>query len=143
MKTHSKPKATFKAIAIIALIWNIFGIISFAMNTMVSEEALQALPDAERALYETTPLWIKVIYGLAVFSGTLASIMLLMKKAAAYRIFIISFIAVAVQMTYSVLFTKSMEVFGPAALAMPVIVTLFALFLVLYSRLAMQKGWLN
>lgn len=143
MTTNSRPNVAFKSIAIIALIWNIIGIFSFIMNVSVSSESLQSLPEAERAIYESTPLWLKLIYGIAVVTGTLASVLLLMKKALAYKLFILSLIAIAIQMTYSVFFTKSVEVYGPSAMALPAFVTLFGLFLVFYSRACLTKGWLK
>jgi hypothetical protein len=137
-----KPPASFWIIAIIALLWNIIGIGSFVMNVMITPEMLEALPEAERELMLSTPVWLKFVYGVAVFSGLLGSILLLMKKASAYRVFLVSLVAILIQMLYSILFTASMEVYGITALIMPVVVIAIALFLLWYSRLAIKKGWL-
>lgn len=140
MTTQPKPAKSFLIIGIVALVWNITGIMAFTMNILMTTEAISALPDAERAYYESTPAWLNFIYGIAVFAGTLGSILLLMKKALGYRVFIVSLIAILVQMSYSLLMTTSIEVYGPTALIMPMLVTGIAIFLVWYSRSAIAKG---
>ena len=141
MTTATKPSTSFWIISILALLWNLVGIMSFAMNVMMSPEALEALPQAERELYESSPAWLNFVYGLAVFSGTLGSLLLLMKKASAYRVFLVSLLAILIQMLYSILFTKSLEVYGPAALVMPILVIVIAIYLLWYSKNAIKKGW--
>lgn len=142
MTTQPKPAKSFLIIGIFALVWNITGIIAFTMNVLMTPEAISALPDAERAYYESTPTWLNFIYGIAVFAGTLGSVLLLMKKALCLRLFIISLIAIMVQMSYSLLMTTSIEVYGPAALIMPMLVTGIAIFLVWYSKSAIARGWI-
>ena len=143
MTTSAKPATSFWVISILALLWNLSGIMFFTMDVMMTPEALEALPEAQRELYESTPAWLKFFYGVAVFGGTLGCIFLLMKKAAAYRVFLISLIAVLIQMLYSIFFTKSMEVFGPTALIMPVLVIGIGIFLVWYSKHVTKKSWIS
>lgn len=130
-------------IGIMALVWNIIGIITFTMNLLTSPEALEALPTEERALLESTPVWLHFIYGVAVFTGTLGSVFLLMKKSAAYQAFIVSLVTIIVQMSYWLFATKSMEVYGPSGLIMPLLVTVIAIFLVWYSKQAATRGWIS
>jgi len=143
MATATKPNTSFWIISILALLWNLVGILSFAMNVMMSPEALESLPQAERELYESSPAWLNFVYGLAVFSGTLGSLLLLMKKASAYRVFLVSLLSILIQMLYSIIFTKSLEVYGPVALVMPSLVTVIAIYLLWYSKNAIKKGWLS
>lgn len=140
---QSKPATSFWIISAIALLWNLTGIMSFAMNINMSAEALAALPDAQRELYESTPIWLKFVFGVAVFSGVLGCILLLMRKSSAIRIFIVSLIAILIQMIYSLFMTKSVEVYGATSIIMPVIVLGIGIFLVWYSRNAHLKGWIN
>jgi uncharacterized membrane protein len=66
-----------------------------------------------------------------------------MKKASAYHIFLVSLIAILIQMLYSILFTKSMEVYGVTALITPVLVIAIAAFLLWYTKFSQVKGWIN
>jgi len=140
---QTKPDTSFWIISVIALLWNLTGIISFAMDITMSPEALAALPDAQRELYESTPSWLKFVYGVAVFSGLLGCILLLLRKSSAKRVFIVSLAAILIQMLYSLFMTNSVEAFGVASIIMPVIVIGIAIFLVWYSGHATAKGWIN
>jgi len=139
----TKPSKSFLIIAILALLWNLMGVMNFYLDVTISSEALSALPDGQRELYETTPLWTKILFGIATISGTLACILLLMKKSLAIPVFIISFIAVIIQMTYWLVFTNSMKVYGPAGAVMPLIVIFISAFLVWYANSSKAKGWIS
>ena len=143
MTTTVKPATSFWIIGIGALLWNLIGIMAFSMEVLVTPEALEALPVAERELLEISPVWLKFVYGVAVFGGTLGCILLLIKKASAYRVFLVSLIAILIQMVYSIFFTKAMEVYGPTSLIMPVLVTTIAVFLLWYTKTSQVKEWIS
>jgi hypothetical protein len=138
--SNNKPTISFWIISTLALIWNLMGVMAFSMDIMMSDEALSALPEAERLLYETNPAWSKLVYGVAVFGGTLGSIFLLMKNGSAKRVFIVSFIAIIIQMGYSLLFTNALDVYGVAGTIMPATVTLIGGFLIWYSGKCKSSG---
>lgn len=136
------PKS-FWIISIIALLWNLMGTMTFFMEVFITPEALAALPDAERALYENTPPWLHIVFAIAVFGGTLGCVLLLMKKRLAVPLFIISLVAVITQMGYWLLINDVMAVHGPSSAIMPLLVILVAAFLVWYSYNAKGKGWIS
>lgn len=141
--TQTKPTKTFWIISIAALLWNLMGLMSFIMEVTLSEEALAALPEDQRALYETNPSWMPILYGLAVITGTLACVFLLMKKSLAVPLFVLSFIAVIIQMTYWLVFTESLNVYGPGGAVMPLLVIFVGGFLVWYTKKVKTVGWIN
>ena len=139
-----KSPTWFWVVAIIALLWNLMGVGSFFMHTFISEEALSLLPKAERELYQSYPMWSKIIFAIAVFGGLFGCIALLLKKKWAKTAFIISLCAIIPQMVHSLFFTRSMEVYGPGQAAlMPIMVVLFAVFLVWLSSHAINKDWMT
>ena len=138
-----KPSKSFWIIGILALLWNLMGVMSFTMDVTITSEALAAMPEDQRALYETTPIWAKVLFGVAVLSGTLGCVLLLMRKSLAFPVFIISFLAVLIQMTYWLALTKSLEVYGPVGAVMPLLVIFFGAFLVWYANNSKVKGWIS
>ena len=142
MSTTSKTATSFWVISIIALIWNIMGLIAFFGDIFISQEALAALPDAQRELYESTPSWLRIFYGIAVFGGTLGCIALLIKKSFAIPLFIISLIAIVIQMGFSFFMTNAVEVNGIISIIMPIIVIAIAIFLLWYARHSKAKGWI-
>ena len=134
---------SFLVIGIIALLWNLMGVMSYIMHVTMSPEALANMPEAERALMESSPAWATGAFAIAVFGGTLACVGLLLKKAWSAPLFLVSLVAIVVQFTHWLFMTAAMEVYGMEALGMPLLVTVIAIFLVWYSRSAKAKGWLS
>jgi hypothetical protein len=133
----------FKIIAITALIWNLLGVMAYIMQVTMSPEALAALPEAERLLYETVPSWATGAFAISVFGGTLGCIALFAKKASAFPLFIISLIGILTQMYHSFFMSNSFEVFGPGGAIMPVMVIVVAIYLIWLSQSAKSKGWIS
>ena len=140
---QTKPNTSFWIISVLALLWNLSGMMTFFMEVFITPEALAALPEAERALYETSPAWTRVVFAIAVFGGTLGCIFLLIRKTLAVQLFIISLAAVLIQMLYYLTMTKAVEVYGLESFIMPLIVIAIAVFLVWYSKNTKAKGWIN
>lgn len=144
MNTYNKPTTGFKIIAIIAILWNLMGTFQFLSATVMKDMLRETLTDAQFALFENLPTWYFVVFGIAVVTGLLGSILLLMRKKLAILLFTISLIAVFIQMSYWVFATEVINVYGTLdAVLMPIIVVVTALALLLYSRIVARKGWLS
>lgn len=140
----TKVPVWFWVVAIFFLLWNIMGVFSFLTHIFISNEALADLPLKERDLYDQYPLWTTIVFAIAVFTGMLGAIGLVIKKKWSKAAFIISLLAVVPQMTHNVFFTKSIEVYGMAqAITMPILVVVFGIFLVWFSMFAIRKNWLS
>lgn len=139
----NKPNKWFWIIGVIALIWNGMGANAYLMQAFMTAEELAALPEAERALYTDYPTWATTAFAIAVWGGVLASILLLLRKSLAYIVFIISLIGIVVQMIHSLFIGKSMEVYGPGAVIMPIMVMLIGFGLVYYAKKCQTNGWLS
>lgn len=133
----------FWAVAAFALLWNLMGVSSFLMQVSMTDESLRALPLAEQELYNSYPLWTYIAFAIAVFGGMIGSVGLLMKKKWAKPAFIISLLAIIPQMIQNLSFTNAREVYGPGTEVMPILIIVFGLFLVWFSTLAINKGWLK
>ena len=51
-------------------------------------------------LYQDVPAWVTAAFAVAVFSGTLGAVFLLLKKKIASTFFILSFVGIVTQMSY-------------------------------------------
>ncbi len=132
------------AVGIFFLLWNIMGLLSFYMHTFISEEALMALPDNERALYTQYPLWTTIAFAIAVFFGFAGSVGLILKKKWAKMAFFVSFGALVPQMIQNVFFTTSIDVYGVAqTITMPILVVSFGLLSIWFSKYCIEKNWLK
>ncbi|MDZ4729274.1 MAG: hypothetical protein SH820_04965 [Xanthomonadales bacterium] len=138
----SAPK-WFTIFAILALLWNLLGVMAFVMQATMSPEALAALPEAEQALYNNYPTWALVAFGVAVFGGALGSLLLALKKNVAGPVLLISLIGVLLQTGHSFFGAKAYEVYGPSSLIMPIMVVVIAIYLVMLAAKAKNNGWTN
>lgn len=143
MTNSNKPTTLFWIIGVAALIWNGLGVMSYLGQALMTDEVKAALPEAERALYENIPTWVTAAFAIAVFAGLLGSIFLLARKKAARFVFLISLIAILAQMSYNLFMSKAAEVYGSGGVIMPVMVILIGVFLLMYSKKAIEKGWLS
>ena len=143
MSDTNKPTIVFWIIAVIALLWNLTGLYSFFIEVFISQDALANMPSEERELYQNTPGWIKVVFGIATISGTAGSVYLLLRRKISYNLFVLSVIAALIQMVYSAAATEAIKVFGIVAIIMPIIVIGFGVFLAWYSKACIIKGWLK
>lgn len=139
----NKPGTTFWIISVLALIWNLLGVMNFIGQTFMSDEALAALPPEQQELFQSVPSWMTVVFAVAVLTGTLGSLGLLLRKAWAVPLLLVSLIAVILQMGYSLFLTNMVEVMGTPAVVTSTMVIIFAIFLYFYSKKCRDKGWLT
>ncbi|HEY5972949.1 MAG TPA: hypothetical protein VIT22_13485 [Pseudoxanthomonas sp.] len=140
--TYPRP-AGFWIIAVLALLWNLLGVVMFFVQTNLPPEALAALPADQRALYEATPAWVNGAFAVAVFAGLLGSVTLLLHRRLALPLFVLSLLAVLVQMGYTYLATPALQVYGPAGLILPIVLIVIAAFLVWFARKSIARGWVS
>jgi phosphate/sulfate permease len=132
--TTQKTTTKFWIVSILALIWNAMGVFQYLTMQYMQEELAATMTAAENALVEGLPVWHTAAFAIAVFSGLLGSIFLLLKKNVATPLFLISLIAVVLQMGYWVLGTEVVKIMGYQAVIMPVLVIIIAIFLYFFSK---------
>ncbi|XRE44701.1 hypothetical protein ACIVBQ_002905 [Tenacibaculum discolor] len=143
MTDSNKPTTLFWIIGVAALVWNGLGVMSYIGQAYMTDEVKAALPEAERALYENVPTWVTAAFAIAVFGGLIGSAFLLMRKKLARPMFLISLIAIIVQMSYNLFMSRAAEVYGPGSVIMPIMVIVIGVFLLMYSKKTIAKGWLS
>jgi hypothetical protein len=94
-------------------------------------------------LYTQYPLWSTLVFALASISGFVAALLLAIKRRLAKFIFVISLIAVIMQMTHNLLMTDAMEYLGVQAAILPTLVIIIGIFSVWLSSHADRKKWLH
>jgi hypothetical protein len=130
---------SFGAIGAVALIWNVMGIINFFVQ--MNPDVLAAYRESERAIVEGRPAWATGAFAIAVFGGAFGCLLLLLRKSAAYYLFIASLLGVIVTMIHTLGVGIDFgfgEILG--IVLMPLVV---AAFLIWYSKWARNKGWIS
>jgi hypothetical protein len=142
--TQNNIPKWFWVFAIIFLLWNLIGVMSFFAHTLITEEALAKLPENERKLYGEYSIWTNILFAIATFGGLLGSIGTILKRKWAKIFFVLSFLAIVPQMIHNVFFTKSIEVYGMVqAVTMPILVVIIGAFLIWFSKYSTTKNWLK
>lgn len=135
---------SFWVIGAVFLLWNILGAMNFLWQINADENALAAFPETHRAIITGRPVWATAGFAISVFVGALGCLLLLLRKSAAYYLFIVSLIGTIVTAIHTARVASSVIDFSPAEIfimiLMPVIVIVF---LIWYAKLATGKGWLN
>ncbi|MEM7298105.1 MAG: hypothetical protein AAF391_07545 [Bacteroidota bacterium] len=143
MNDEVKLPKWFWAVAILALIWNLIGVGAYLGEAFITDEALSALPEEQRALMESRPAWATAAFATAVWAGFVGSLLLVLRRGLAYIVLIISFIGVVIQNIHSFLIADAMKVYGSAGLIAPVLVMLIGIALILLAKKGNAAGWLR
>ena len=133
----------FLVVSIIALLWNLLGVFGFVMEVTMSEADIAAMPEARRALHDATPAWANAAFGLATLGGALGSLLLVLKRALAQPLLVLSLVAVIAQVVYIFVISNALEILGLNETFVPLVVLVVAVYLVVLARSAKGKGWLT
>ena len=138
-KTAGGIHWSFWVISAVALLWNVGGAINFFVQ--MNPDALTAYRESERAIIDGRPAWATGGFAIAVFAGAFGGLLLLLRKSAAFYLFIASLLGVIVTMTHTlgvgIDFSLGEIV---VIILMPLVV---AAFLIWYSKQAESKGWIS
>ena len=141
-ETIGRVHWSFWAIGAVTLVWNVIGVINFFMQ--MNADALASFPESHRAIVESRPAWATGAFAIAVFGGALGCLLLLLRKSAAYYLFIASLLGVIVQLIHTLGIAGSAFGFSPFDISMTIVMPLVvAAFLIWYSKWAERKGWIS
>ena len=141
--SNSSPPAWFWVVSIVALVWNLMNLGALVMQVLMTAEAIAALPEEQQPLYRDIPIWATLAFAVAAISGTLGCVGLLLRKAWAYPVFVLSALGVLVQIGRIFLLTDAVSILGPQVVVMPLMAIGIGVALIVYSKSAISKGWLN
>ena len=135
----NKPHWSFWVIGAVALIWNGLGVANYFAQ--MNPEMLEMYREVERAMIVGRPAWATAGFALAVFGGTIGSILLLLRRSAAFYLFIISLVGVITAMAHSL----GLEIeFGAGEIAGIVVMPgAVAGFLIWYSQHSERRSWIR
>ncbi len=142
-QTKTSAPIWFWVAAVVALLWNIMGGMIFFTEVFAQESMMESMTEPQKEWARSTPMWIYVVFAIAVITGLAGSVCLLMRKRLAVPLFIVGFVAVVIQMVYTMLIAGGLQVMGPSGAIMPAMVVTLALVWLLFSLLFKSKGWLR
>ena len=132
----------FWVIAVVALLWNIMGCVILMSEVFAQEAMMESMTEEQKEWSRSTPSWIYFVFAISVSAGVAGSICLLMRKRLSVLLFTISFVAVLIQMVYTMLIAGGLQVMGPSGAVMPSVVIMLSIAWLLFSLYVKGKGWL-
>ncbi len=142
MNDSTKVAGWFKAIAILAIIWNIMGVFAYLAQAFMTPEMISTLPEEQQAMYQNIPAWATAAFALAVWGGLLGSILLFMRKPLARIVLLVSLIGIIVNDIYMFALGNVIEASGNTAIFMQAFVLIVAIYLLVVFNKAKAKGWI-
>ena len=127
----------------LALLWNLMGALDYVMTQTRNEAYMGQFSEEQLAYFTGFPAWFEFFWALAVWGGVFGSVLLLLRRAAAYRAFLASFLAMVVTTVHSYGFAGAAAVTGAGGMVFSAVIFLVALALVLYTRRLRARGVLG
>lgn len=140
MRLPASPPLWFRVAALLAVIWNAFGVAMYLSSVGMFGDPMAGLSETERAAASSIPGWITGAFATGTFAGLFGSVGLLLRKGWAYALLIVSLIALLVLEGWILFFSGAVEAFG---IAVPIIVSSVAILLAWLASFARRRGWLD
>lgn len=137
MTTTQKPPIWFWIISVLALVWNGMGVNAYLQQAYDTESYRAMYSEEQLEIAANMPAWVTAAFAIAVFGGAIGSILLLMRKKLASTIFLVSLLAVLVQMGYILINGYASDMF------MTILIIVAAVLLWWFSKHATKKNWIN
>jgi hypothetical protein len=120
------------------------GVNAYLQQAFKTEASTAELNAEQIDLINSLPAWMTALFAIAVFAGIIGCIALLMRKKMAVNLFAISFVAATIQQLYWLFGTNAVALFSEMQpYLMPVLIIVFAAFLVWYAKDQYRKGILS
>jgi hypothetical protein len=136
----TRRPAWFTAVALLALLWNAFGVAMYLSTVGMFGDPMEGLSAAERTAAASIPGWIKGAFAIGTFAGLIGSIGLIIGKAWAQPALVLSLIALLVMEGWIIFLSGMREATG---LAIPISVVAGAVLLAWLANAARNRGWLR
>ncbi len=139
-----KAPTWFVILSLLALIWNLMGILAYFAHVLMTEEMKNALPPDQLEAMEAAPIWLIAAFSVAVWGGVIAAILMVLKRKSALFFFQISFAGIFLQQIHTFFFIDAVSIFGIfQGLIMPAILMFIGVILILVNGHAVKEKWLR
>ncbi|QTD56465.1 hypothetical protein [Parasphingorhabdus cellanae] len=143
MTQTGKMPVWFWIAGIFALLWNAMGVLAYAGDIMMTAADFAKLTEQEQNLYANRPYWATAAFAVAVIAGFLGSVMLLLRRPIAVRLFLLSLLAVLVQFSSYFILDGYAEYISKDGWFMPISIPILAIMFFLFARWSEKNGLLG
>jgi hypothetical protein len=128
-------------VSLLFLVWNLFGVFAFATQWNMGPADIAKLPQVQQDMWANMGSVTWGAYAVAVLSGTIGALFLLMKKKAAAMLFLVNLAALALQFSNPIGFAIGANQLQ--LIVFPLFIIAMSAVQFLLSRNWRDKGWLN
>ncbi len=141
---RQKPPSWFVPIAVLLVVWGVAGCTTLYLHIAFGPALDPNATDWDRAYYAALPLWLTLVYAVAVGGGLLGSLALLTRSRMAVPLYILSLAAVIVQFGYLFGATDLIAHEGVVtAMAFPAFIAAVGIFQIWFAKRAERRGWIS
>jgi hypothetical protein len=136
-------------VGILSLLWNCFGAYDYLMTRMRNTDYIASAmpgvdPNAALAWVDSMPIYAQIGWGVGVWVGLLAAVLLLLRNRWAVWAYGLSLIGAVLSLGYQIALAPPLAgADTPMMKAMPYVIILVALGLFLYARAMEKRGVLR
>ncbi len=135
----SRP-AWLRALALLAAIWNAFGVAMYLSSVGMFGDPTAGLSEAERAAVSSMPAWVTGAFAIGTFAGLAGSLALLLRKTWAQPLLLVSLAALLALEGWILFLSGARNEFG---VGVPITVSVGAILLAWLATHARRRGWLS
>ncbi len=135
--TTNKPAVWFWIVSVIGLIWNAMGVNAYLQQAYNTDSYREMYTAEQLEIVANQPTWLTAAFAIAVFAGALGCLLLLFRKVLAHTLLVLSLLAVIVQMGYVLVQGQA------SSIGMTIMIIVFSILLVVFSRHSKAKGWIS
>jgi hypothetical protein len=132
-------------IGTIAVLFNAIGVFDFVMSMAqgATYQAKVGMTPEQIAHYQAMPGWMTIVWAVGVFGAFGASILLLLRRRAAFPVFVVSLAAFVLSLLYTYVLTDGGRVMGREMAITSAVIAALLVFFIAYSRSMSTRGMLR
>jgi hypothetical protein len=139
----ARPPAWFYIVAVLLVLWGAMGVFAFYADVTMGPAELAKLSAYDRRLLASRPVWFPWLYGVSVWSGLIGSAILLLRRAHARWLFVVSLVTVVAMFGYIFLATDLIAVKGVGvAMGFPIFIFAICVIEVWVAGHAIKRRWI-
>ena len=128
----------------LSLVWNAFGAFDYLMTQTQNEAYMAAFTPEQLAFFYGFPWWLTAAWAIAVWGSVAGSVLLLLRKAIAVPVFVVSLACMVLTSFHNFVLTNGAEVMGGMGpIIFSAVIFVVAVLLVVYSRKQRSAGVLT
>lgn len=128
-------------VGVVSFVWSAMGAGDLIMTQTRNAEYMANFGPEQLEFFYSFPIWLVVIWAIAVFGGVIGALLLLLRKTWAVHAFLASLVAMVLTSFHNYVLSNGLDVIGdPFSLTFTGVIFLVAVLLYVYSRAMKKRG---